>query len=384
MKNKNHIFKTLLFLTLSILFLFSLAGCNQNKNEEKIKELQDTIDILNADKKLLQELNRSSIENMVLQEGDIYVIGHRSPDSDTVCTAIAYANLLNELGYSARPAITMPINHESEYILKQAGVETPEELIDASGLNIFLVDHSEYSQAAEGMIDAHIVGVIDHHGIGTVATGNQVVYEARPIGATATIVWLDYLNYGIEIKPQIAHILLGAILSDTSNLAASTTTEADRKALPYLAKIAGVEDIDAFYKELHAQALSYEGMSDEEILFQDYKEYEVADTRFGIGCLNAIDLDTARDLSVRMKKALEEYGPTKDVSLIYASVGMRENGQKIDYIVPGNELSETVLKNAFPNYDEYDGTAYIFKTGLGRKTLFVPGLTDYLMARPHE
>ena len=145
-----------------------------------------------------------------------------------------------------------------------------------------------------------------------------------------------------------------------------------------------MEDIDAFYKELHAKALSYEGMSDEEILFQDYKEYEAGDTRFGIGLLNAIDLETAAELAVRMKQAMADYGSTKDVSLIYASVGMREDGQKIDYIVPGNELSETVLKNAFPDYDEYDGTAYIFKKGLGRKSKFVPGLTDYLMARPHE
>lgn len=383
MKNKELKIKSILLL-LTAFLLVSLAGCADKKNEEKLKEMQKTIDTLNADKKLLQELNRSSIENMVLQEGDIYVIGHKSPDSDTVCTAIAYAHLLNELGYKARPAITMPINHESEYILKEAGVEVPEELADASGLNIFLVDHSEYSQAAEGMIDAHIVGVIDHHGIGSVATGNQVVYEARPIGATATIVWLDYLNYGVEIPQKIAHILLGAILSDTSNLTVSTTTEADRKALPYLAQIAGVEDIDAFYKELHAKALSYEGMSDEEILFQDYKEYEAGDTRFGIGLLNAIDLETASALAVRMKQAMADYGSTKDVSLIYASVGMREDGQKIDYIVPGNELSETVLKNAFPDYDEYDGTAYIFKKGLGRKSKFVPGLTDYLMARPHE
>ena len=383
MKNKELKIKSILLL-LTAFLLVSLAGCADKKNEEKLKEMQETIDTLNADKKLLQELNRSSIENMMLQEGDIYVIGHKSPDSDTVCTAIAYARLLNELGYKARPAITMPINHESEYILKEAGVEVPEELADASGLNIFLVDHSEYSQAAEGMIDAHIVGVIDHHGIGSVATGNQVVYEARPIGATATIVWLDYLNYGVEIPQKIAHILLGAILSDTSNLTVSTTTEADRKALPYLAEIAGVEDIDAFYKELHAKALSYEGMSDEEILFQDYKEYEAGDTRFGIGLLNAIDLETASALAVRMKQAMADYGSTKDVSLIYASVGMRENGEKIDYIVPGNELSETVLKNAFPDYDEYDGTAYIFKKGLGRKSKFVPGLTDYLMARPHE
>ena len=69
---------------------------------------------------------------------------------------------------------------------------------------------------------------------------------------------------------------------------------------------------------------------------------------------------------------------------MYASVGIRENGEKIDYIVPANELSDEIFKAAFPDYDEYNGTAYIFRKGLGRKTFFVPGLTDYLNAHPHE
>ncbi|MCR4634463.1 MAG: hypothetical protein K5648_10095 [Erysipelotrichaceae bacterium] len=174
------------------------------------------------------------------------------------------------------------------------------------------------------MEDAHIVGIIDHHGVGTVSTGNQVVYEARPIGAAATIVWLDYLNYGIDIDKQTAHILLGAVLSDTSHFAASTTTEADRKAVEVLSAIAEAEDVDDFYKRLHAESLSYEGMTDEEILFGYYKEYEASCVKFGIGTLNAIDDETAVELVKRMKIALEEYGNTRDVDLIYAFVGMRE------------------------------------------------------------
>ena len=72
------------------------------------------------------------------------------------------------------------------------------------------------------------------------------------------------------------------------------------------------------------------------------------------------------------------------VDLLYAEVGIRENGEKIDYVVPLSGQSEETFKAAFPDYDEYNGTAYIFRTGLGRKTLFVPGLTDFLGAHPHE
>ncbi|MBP3870723.1 MAG: hypothetical protein J6E46_07080 [Faecalicoccus sp.] len=86
---------------------------------------------------------------------------------------LAYAELLRQLGYDASVRITMRINNETKYVLKQAKVEVPEELPDASGLNIVLEDHSEYLQAAEGMKDAHIVGVIDHHGVGSITTGYQ-------------------------------------------------------------------------------------------------------------------------------------------------------------------------------------------------------------------
>ena len=337
-----------------------------------------------AERDLLRTLNRSSIENMSVGEGPLYVIGHRSPDSDTVCSAIAYARLLTQLGYPAPAAVTAPVNNETAYILAAAGVETPPVLEDASGASIFLVDHSEYSQAAEGMADAHIVGILDHHGVGSVTTGYQVVYEARPIGATATIVWLDYLNYGAQLDSSTAYLLLGAVLSDTDNLAGSTVTEADRQAVTALAKLTGDVDPDAFYRGLHAEKLSYKGMSDLEILFSDYKEYEAAGVRFGIGLMSAIDEESAAALAERMKTALPQAFAERDVDLMYISVGMRENGQKIDFVVPADEHSREVFTAAFPNYDEFNGTAYIFRTGIGRKTIFVPGLTDYLNMYPHE
>ena len=188
----------------------------------------------------LQELNRQSIAKLPVTDGPIYVIGHKSPDSDTICSAIAYAKLLNLLGYNAQAAANGTPNNESKYILEMAGVEAPPILEDATGKNIFLVDHSEYLQGTDGLAGANLVGVIDHHGIGSVTSGQQVLYDARPIGATATIIWLSYLNYGLEIDKQTATLMLGAILSDTTNLTGTAVTEADKKAVTELAKIAGL------------------------------------------------------------------------------------------------------------------------------------------------
>ena len=333
----------------------------------------------------LYELNRKSIANMRIEEGPVIVIGHRSPDSDTVCSAIAYARLLTMLGYPAEAAITEPVNRETTYILKTAGVEAPPVLADASGKSIFLVDHSEYAQAAEGMQDAYIVGILDHHGVGTVTTGHQVVYEAKPIGSTATIITLDYLNCGLEIDKTTATLLLGAILSDTANLTGSTVTETDRQEAAFLAEIAGITDVDAFYRELHSEALSYADMSNEEILFSDYKEYEASGVKFGIGLIAVIDEEHAKEMAERMKEALPKGYKTANVDLLYADIGIREGDVKVEYIVPCDGKSREYFEAAFPNYDEFDGTSYIFRNGgLGRKTKFVPGLTEYLNSHPHE
>ena len=370
--------------TIVTAFLLVIAACmiaaggyffGKNAGEKPLLEAQER----------LYTLNRAGIENMIIEDGPVYVIGHRSPDSDTVCSAVAYARLLTLLGYPAQAAITAPVNRETAYILREAGVEAPPVLEDAAGKSIFLVDHSEYAQAAEGMEDAHIVGILDHHGVGTVTTGHQLVYEAKPIGATATIVWLDYMNYGLEIDKATAALLLGAVLSDTTNLTGSTVTEADRQAAADLAGRAGIADTGAFYLGLHAEALSYEGMNDEEILFSDYKEYETSGVRYGIGLLSVMDEDGARAMAERMKEALPRGFAAKQVDLMYASVGIRENGLKIDYIIPANEKSREFFEAAFPDYDEFDGTSYIFRNGgLGRKTKFVPGMTAFLNAHPHE
>ena len=347
----------------------------KNTGEKQIQEAQEQ----------LYALNRESIEKISIENGPVYVIGHSSPDSDTVCSAIAYARLLTMLGYPANAAITGPVNKETAYILKTAGTDTPPVMENAAGKSVFLVDHSEYSQAAEGMKDAYIVGILDHHGIGSVSTGHQVVYEAKPIGATATIVWLDYLNYGLEINRETATLLLGAILSDTANLTGTTVTGADRKAVADLAVRADIRDVNGFYLGLHTEALSYEGMSNEEILFSDYKEYEVSSVKFGIGTVSVIDEDSAKAMAKRMKEALPEGFGKKQVDLLYASVGIREGSVKEDYIIPCNEESREVFEAAFPNYDGYDGTSYIFRNGgLGRKTKFVPGLTEYLNAHSPE
>ena len=336
------------------------------------------------EREYLYKLNRSELEHLDLKSDKFYVIGHKSPDLDTVVSAIATARLFSALGYNAIPAIADNLDFESQYILEKAGVSAPEILYDASGLDILLVDHNEYNQAVDNLIDAHIIGIIDHHGLGTVTTGNVVYVNSRPIGAVATNIWLTYLNFGVEVDENTAYLLLAAILSDTGNLGGSLTTEADKEAVRVLSKIAGVEDTTSFYKEMYAEKLSYKGMTEEEILLADYKEYEASGVKFGIALANAIDEENAAKLAKRLEGALPAVYSQKNVDLLFAEISIREEGVKIDYIIPYDEYSKKVMMDAFPDYDEYDETSFIFRKGLGRKTKFVPGLTDFLASHPHE
>ena len=343
----------------------------------------------NAEQKILAEkefsvmINRAELETLQLVDGPIYVFGHKSPDSDTVCTSIVYAELLKQLGYDAKAAVLGKINNETAYILKTAGVAEPEILDDAAGKNVVLIDHSEYIQSADGLNDANIISIIDHHGDGSVVTGNQLIYDARPIGATAAIVWIRARNYGLDLNKSMATLLLGALMSDTSNL--KSATSADRAAFDELQKIAGVSDTEAFYQEMFKASISYAGMTDMEILESDIKNYEGGGRMYTIGCISAYDEAAAKDLAERMKVLMPDLVTARGVELGYAQISIYHDDISLNFIVPSDETAAEVLKAAFPdNEPEFDGTSYIFNPGMSRRKTLVPALTDVLAAHPGE
>ncbi len=362
-----------------ILILIVAAGVGgfflgKNKEAERFQE-ETNINI---------QLNRSDLKELEEIEGTIYVTGHKSPDSDTVGSSIAYAALLRALGYDAVPVVLGNVNHESAYVLDAAGLETPELLEDAAGLNMILVDHSEYAQSAEGMKDAKIISIIDHHGDGTVMSANPLIYDARPVGSTATIVWLRYRNYGIQPDRQSAIMMLGAILSDTKNLQPNASTFADREAVKVLSELGGITDIDAFYQEMYKALLSYEGMTDEEIFFTDYKEYEIGSRKVSVGSINAYDEETAKDLAARMRKTMPLTKPSTGMDMSFAMVSIQHDDISVTYLVPSDEAEEEVLKAAFGNEAVYDGTSWRIEPCVSRKAAFIPAITDVLESYPKE
>jgi manganese-dependent inorganic pyrophosphatase len=178
-----------------------------------------------------------------------YVVGHKSPDTDTVCSAIAYSLLLKKQKINAVPAVFGDLNAETKYALDLFKVKDLLKLKSIKNKKVILVDHNEPSQSPDGIEEAKVAEIIDHHKIGF-SSSEPITFIAKPYGSTATIVAEKMINENFKITKQIAGLLLCAILSDTVVFKSTTTTKTDIKIAKDLAKIAEVENIKNFGIEL--------------------------------------------------------------------------------------------------------------------------------------
>lgn len=217
-----------------------------------------------------------------------YVIGHQQPDTDTICSAIAYARLKQAQGVDATPARAGEVNPETQFVLDRWDTESPSLLDDTAGNQLILVDHNEYSQTVPGARDAKIVEVVDHHRIGNVETSDPIFFRTEPVGSTATILTQLYDNVDKTIDTQTAGLLLSGLLSDTVVLRSPTTTERDRVVADRLAEIAGV-DIEEYGKELLQRKSEIGEKSPRKMVLSDFKEFEFGAHQVGIGQVETVE-----------------------------------------------------------------------------------------------
>jgi manganese-dependent inorganic pyrophosphatase len=218
------------------------------------------------------------------------VIGHMNPDTDSIVSAIAVADLLNKRGMPAQPAAQGNPTPETEFVLKKFGLSAPAVTSDVAGKKLWLVDYSDIAQAPKGMDQAEILGIVDHHKLGDVTTPNPLEIWTWPVGCTGTVIKAVYDFYGIEMPKGIAGGLLCAILSDTVMFKSPTCTDADKKAVEALSKIAGVSDVMALGMEMFKVKSAVEGASMKDLVFRDYKDFDMAGKKVGIGQLEVVDL----------------------------------------------------------------------------------------------
>ncbi|MGY3943085.1 DHHA2 domain-containing protein [Aeromonas tecta] len=204
----------------------------------------------------------------------LHVFGHKNPDSDSICTALVTADWLNGQGRPAQAfALGTPIA-ETRFILETAGVEAPPVLTGSvADKPVFLVDFSELEQGPDGLADADVQGLIDHHRIGTLITRGPLDAWVRAVGCSATVL-LELMGYDGLSRAQ-ARLLLGAIVSDTFNFTSPTTTAQDKSAVERLLPIAELE-LAPFAQTLLERRTQLGDAPLSEALVADEKAYQIA------------------------------------------------------------------------------------------------------------
>ena len=180
---------------------------------------------------------------------------------------------------------------------------------------VILVDHNDLKQSVTGLNEAELLEIVDHHAIGNLTTKNPISFRNMSVGSTNTIVYKLYEEAGIEIPKEIASVMLSGILSDTLILKSPTTTALDRKVAKALSEISGL-NIEEYGMEMLKAGSSLKGLSMEEIVFGDYKEFQVNDYGFGIGQVLTLDYDKILKEKDKYIKYLDEQAKTKGFGLI--------------------------------------------------------------------
>lgn len=244
------------------------------------------------------------------------IFGHKSPDTDTICSALAYANLKNELGKNAEPARLGEVNKETQYALDYFNVKAPQ-LIDTVGEDVddvVLVDHNEFQQSVDNIQDVKISEVIDHHRISNFETKEPLYFRAEPVGCTATILNKMYKENNVEVTSEIAGLLLSAIISDSLLLKSPTCTEEDAAAAHELAEIAGVE-LEKYGLDMLQAGADLSDKSALDLVTMDAKEFTMGTAKVEIAQVNTVDTAKVYEIQAELETEMEKIIAEKELDL---------------------------------------------------------------------
>ena len=234
---------------------------------------------------------------------------------------------------------------------KYCGMVSRRNIINLRKRRIILVDHNEATQAVEGFDQAEILEIIDHHRIGSLETSGPVYFRNQPVGCTATIITQMYDENGVEIPPQIAGLLLAAILSDTLVFRSPTCTPLDEASAKRLAKIAGVE-IDEFASEMFEAGEKLDGKTAEEVFLQDFKVFMCGDIRFGVAQGSYMTRKNLLAAEALLQPYLEEARNKQNVEDIYML--LTDVPKEESVVICAGRHADEMLRSGCITRDEHD------------------------------
>ena len=253
---------------------------------------------------------------------------------------------------------------------KYCGMVSRRNIINLQKRRIILVDHNEATQAVEGFDQAEILEIIDHHRIGSLETSGPVYFRNQPVGCTATIITQMYDENGVDIPPQIAGLLLAAILSDTLAFRSPTCTPVDENTAKRLAKIAGV-DIEEFSTEMFEAGEKLDGKTPEEVFLQDFKVFMCGDIRFGVAQGSYMTRKNLLAAEALLQPYLEEARNKQNVEDIYML--LTDVPKEESVVICTGRHADEMLRSGFEKEPEEDGS-WTLPGVVSRKKQFIPAL----------
>ncbi|KOY17315.1 manganese-dependent inorganic pyrophosphatase [Paenibacillus xylanivorans] len=300
------------------------------------------------------------------------IFGHKNPDTDTICSAIAYADLKTKLGQEVEAVRLGEVNGETQFALDQFKVAAPRLIKTAANEvnKVILVDHNERQQSVSDIEEVTVVEVIDHHRIANFETSQPLYFRAEPVGCTATILNKLYKENGVEISAPIAGLMLSAIISDSLLFKSPTCTEQDVAAARELATIAGV-DADSYGLDMLKAGADLSQKTIAELISLDAKEFVMGQAKVEIAQVNAVDVNDVLVKQPELEAAIEAIISSKGLDLfVFVVTDILNN----DSVALAYGASTKAVEKAY-NVTLSDSRA-VLKGVVSRKSQIVPVLTE--------
>lgn len=323
------------------------------------KAIKNKVNIITSSYSSFELCNKLSLANFISTINE-------TPNPKTVDIHSYYSDFLSlskKFNYANYPVI----NANKECL----GVIKINEYLTYEKTNVILVDHNNYEQSCEGIEEAEILEIFDHHNIGNIGTNSPIYFTCRPVGCTATIIYNEFIKEKIKIPKKIAGLLLSAIISDTLLLSSPTTTSADAESADALAKLSGV-DLKKYGMEMLKAASSIKGLSVTELIMQDFKSYSINDKIYGIAVITTMDFEEINKNISEYVAKLNEMSIIQYESVLIFIVDILKEGSYVLY----NDDSKELIEQAFHITNIYEGI--FIKDLMSRKKQILPAIMKEL------
>ncbi len=300
-------------------------------------------------------------------------LGHSNPDCDSIAAAIGCAAL-----YGGKAYISGTLNHEARFLLEQAKFPIPEMAGDLGAIKVGLVDHSQRLQAAETIREENVVCILDHHPLrsDSLLPARVISIDVRPSIAASAIVADRYKKAGQKPTPQVALLLLGGILSDSTNLKDDLEPQ-ELELVSELAASAGITDVKAFGQRMLEAKSDYSKLSPRDILFSDYKEYRIGQSKVGFGVAETLTPEPLKARVGELKAILAAVKEERRLDYLFFSV--KDLTAKRSFLLSAAPEEQLLAKRAYRKCLQGTDGDWLLLSKTSRKKVLIPELEKVLV-----